>query len=87
MKTAEELRNDALQTVRETITAEEAAVIIGVSEWTVYDLARRRVLPHIRVGRRVLFRRTSILAWLEQQEATSMKPEPEAARGRIRRLK
>lgn len=57
---------------RETITADEAAEILGLSAWTVYDLARRRVLPHARVGRRVLFRRSSILAWLEQQEAMSM---------------
>ncbi|WP_041282835.1 helix-turn-helix domain-containing protein [Desulfofundulus kuznetsovii] len=76
-----------MQSLRETITAEEAARIIGVSEWTVYDLARRRVIPHIRVGRRVLFRRTSILAWLEQQEQASMQREPELDQGKIRRLK
>ncbi|WP_338826412.1 hypothetical protein MTBGP_13340 [Moorella thermoacetica] len=85
MRTAEELRNDALQALRETITAEEVAEIIGVSEWTVYDLARRRVIPHIRVGRRVLFRRSTILTWLEQQEAASLKPEP-VQFGNIRKL-
>lgn len=72
--------------MRETITAEEVARIVGVSEWTIYDLARRRVIPHIRVGRRVLFRRTSILAWLEQQEQASLQREPGSA-GKIRRLK
>jgi excisionase family DNA binding protein len=69
----------------ETITAGEAAAIIGISEWTIYDLARRKVIPHVRIGRRVLFRRESLMAWLEQQEAASMKPEPAQA-GKIRRL-
>lgn len=67
--------------VRETIEAKEAAELLGLSEWTIYDLARRREIPHIRVGRRVLFRRTSLLSWLDEQEAASVRQEP-AARGR-----
>jgi len=73
--------------MRETIEAKEAAEVLGLSTWSVYDLARRRVIPHIRVGRRVLFRRSSILAWLEQQEQASVRVEPEPAQGKIRRLK
>ena len=57
--------------MRETIEAREAAEIIGLSEWTVYDLARRREIPHIRLGRRVLFRRTTLLSWLSEREAQS----------------
>lgn len=74
-----------MQMICETITAGEAAEIIGISEWTIYDLARRKVIPHVRIGRRVLFRRESLMAWLEQQEAASLKSEPEQA-GKIRRL-
>lgn len=58
--------------VRETIEAADVAQIMGVSEWTVYDLARRRIIPHIRIGRRVLFRRSTILSWLEAQEKASL---------------
>jgi len=65
--------------VRETITASEAAKLLGLSEWSVYDLARRREIPHVRIGRRVLFRRSSILGWLEAQETASVKREPEPA--------
>lgn len=72
--------------MRETIEAAEAAAIIGVSAWTIYDLARRHIIPHIKVSRRVLFRRTSLLAWLEAQEEASLKVEPELV-GKIRRLK
>ena len=61
---------------RETLEAAEAAEILGLSRWTLYDLARHHAIPHVRVGRRVLFRRMSILAWLDAQEAVSMgKPE------------
>lgn len=62
-------------TMRETIEAAEAAEILGLSTWTLYDLARRHAIPHVRVGRRVLFRRASILAWLDAQEALSTGPE------------
>lgn len=69
---------------RETMEASEAAALLGLSVWTLYDLARRRAIPHVRVGRRVLFRRTSLLAWLDQQEAASTAP-PETSGG-IKRL-
>jgi|GEM_PF-1681184 len=90
---AEQLRQDAQTALqqarpqRETITAPEAAEVLGLSPWSIYDLVRRRQLPHIRIGRRVLFRRESILQWLEAHEQASVAAEPETERGRIRRLK
>lgn len=77
--------DNALRKLRETIEAKEAAAILGVSEWTVYDLARRRIIPHVRVGRRVLFRKSGILTWLEQQEAASIMTK-QIQEGKIRRL-
>ena len=85
-RNAEQLREDARVAYRETITASEAAQLLGISEWTVYDLARRHIIPHIKISRRVLFRRTSLLAWLETQEQASITIEPEPF-GKIRRLK
>ena len=73
--------------VRETINAKQAAQIIGISDWKIFEMARRGLIPHIRPKgcRRVLFRRTSLLAWLEQQEAASLKTEgPEF--GKFRRV-
>ncbi|MDI6709473.1 MAG: helix-turn-helix domain-containing protein [Bacillota bacterium] len=55
-------------TARETIDADEVAAMTGLSAWSIYNLVRRGEIPHIRVGRRVLFRRSSILNWLEEQE-------------------
>jgi excisionase family DNA binding protein len=71
---------------RETIVAKEAAAMLGVSEWVVYDWARKKLIPHIKVGKRVLFRRSSILQWLDEQEKASMAVEP-VRQGKIRRLK
>jgi len=71
--------------MRETIEASEAAELLGISAWSIYDLARRREIPHIKLGRRVLFRRTSLLAWLDEREAASLRQEP-VSTGKIRRL-
>lgn len=65
--------------LRETIDAHEAAEIIGLSAWSLYDLARRRAIPHIRIGRRVLFRRPTLLAWLMEQEEKSLQTKENAA--------
>lgn len=73
--------------MRATLPAKPAAKYIGISYWKLLELAKAGELPHIRVGRRLLFRRESLDRWLEQQEAGSVqKPEP-VARGKIRRLK
>lgn len=71
--------------MRETIDAQEAADIVGLSEWSVYNLVRRGEVPHIRIGRRVLFRRSTLLAWLDEREAASTARE-EMAEGKIRRI-
>ncbi|OAT82235.1 helix-turn-helix domain-containing protein [Desulfotomaculum copahuensis] len=72
--------------MRETITAPEVASMLGLSEWSVYDLARRHEIPHVRIGRRVLFRRSSLMAWLESREAASVAADLKPA-GKIRRLR
>lgn len=50
------------------LTAEEVAEILGVSPEWVYDAARERRLPCIRIGRIVRFRREAIEAWIIDQE-------------------
>lgn len=37
---------------------------LGVQPWAVYDLARRGILPHVRIGRRVRFDPHKIEAWI-----------------------
>ncbi|AZS14568.1 helix-turn-helix domain-containing protein [Paenibacillus lutimineralis] len=49
---------------RITLTVSEAAQLIGVSQTTVYAMAREGQIPHARVRNRILFHRDVIEAWL-----------------------
>jgi len=46
------------------LTADDAAELLSVRRSTVYELARNRRLPHVKVGRRVLFVRSDLAAWI-----------------------
>jgi excisionase family DNA binding protein len=46
------------------LTANDAAALLRVRRSTVYELARNRRLPHVKVGRRVLFVRADLAAWI-----------------------
>jgi excisionase family DNA binding protein len=50
------------------MTAAEVGELLSVPERWVRDHARSGLLPHMRLGRYVRFRRDSVLAWLEEQE-------------------
>lgn len=54
-------------TARATLRADEVAALLGVGRNTVYLAAERGEIPGaIRVGRRLLFARATVLAWLGQ---------------------
>lgn len=55
----------------EVMSADEVAEFLGVDRNTVYDYAGRGVIPHQRLGKRILFRRGALLSWLEGCRATS----------------
>ncbi len=48
----------------EVMNAEQAAAFLGVDRKTIYDYANRGRIPHRRLGKRVLFSRTALVAWL-----------------------
>lgn len=50
-----------------TMTADEVAAALGLSRNGVYEAANRGEIPHRRVGRRMIFSRRAIMAWLEAQ--------------------
>jgi excisionase family DNA binding protein len=54
------------------IEAEEVAEMIGMGSDWVYAEARANRIPHIRLGRSVRFRRSSIEAWLSALEAETL---------------
>ena len=52
----------------EVITAQEVGKMLGIDQKTVYVGAKRGEIPHRRVGRRFIFCRQAIEAWLLGQE-------------------
>ncbi len=51
-------------TAKEAMTADEVAAFLGVDRNTVYDYAGRGVIPHQRLGKRLLFHREALVSWL-----------------------
>ena len=49
---------------RECMKAGELAKFLGVNKKTVYAYALRGLIPHQRLGRRIVFSRTQVVAWL-----------------------
>lgn len=52
----------------EVMTAKEAALFLRLSEGAVRSWAHTGEIPCARLGRRLRFRRTALLVWLEAQE-------------------
>lgn len=68
---------------RVTLHAREAASYIGVSYWTILELAKEQKIPHVRVGNRVLFRAFKLDEWMDEQENNSVS---QVDAGTLRRL-
>ena len=72
------------------VDARELAPMLSLSVWTVRRLEDQG-MPHIRVGRRVLFDPMRVKAWLEDRSGEALEaqttPEPtRRRRGRPRRV-
>lgn len=49
------------------MTAQEVAELLRVPRSTVYELARTRCIPFLKVGRRTLFAQQTLLEWIAAQ--------------------
>lgn len=49
----------------DVLTVNQAADLLGLGLHTIYEAAGRGDIPHRRIGRRILFSREAILAWLK----------------------
>lgn len=55
----------------DVMSADEAAVFLGLDRKTVYGYARRGEIPHQQIGRRILFSRSALVSWLSVCKAAS----------------
>jgi excisionase family DNA binding protein len=55
------------------LTATEAGEILRVPRSTVYELARNRRIPFVKVGRRTLFVEKALIDWIAAQ---TVQPRP-----------
>jgi excisionase family DNA binding protein len=55
----------------EIMSADEVAAFLGLDRNTIYDYAGRGVIPHQRIGKRILFSRGALVSWLDSCKATS----------------
>jgi excisionase family DNA binding protein len=49
--------------------ARQAAKALGISDRTLFTLTKSGDVPHIRIGRRIMYPRTSLVEWIEQRSA------------------
>jgi len=58
---------------RDIMTAEEVAAYLHISRTYVFTLIKQDRLPHIRLGRRLLFRRDTLDRYLQERETTPVR--------------
>lgn len=49
------------------LTAAEVADLLRVPRSTVYELTRARAIPHLKVGRRILFDPSALRTWVDDR--------------------
>lgn len=56
-----------------TLTVAEAAGKLKVSTSTIYDLVRKKQIPHFRIGQKIFFRVDALDNWITTLEVEGMK--------------
>lgn len=74
---------------RHMLEAQEAADYLKISYWALLEKARKGLIPHVRIGRRVLFSQEGLDKWTEDLESKSvikLEDQPETY-GVLRKIK
>lgn len=57
----------------ECMRAEQLAKFLGVNRKTIYSYAMKGLIPHRRLGRRIVFSRSQVVSWLGECKAASFR--------------
>ena len=49
-----------------TVNVDQLAAMTGLSKWSIYHLVSWRKIPHVKIGRRVLFPVKAVEKWVEE---------------------
>lgn len=60
----------------EVMTSDEVAAFLRVDRKTVFEYAARGVIPHRRLGKRLLFSRSALVAWLSCKCSSTTGADP-----------
>ena len=74
------------ETTKTLFTEAELAALLELSAWTVRRWRLSEGLPCITIGRRFLYRRESVLAWLESRETAGAAADDPGDVGVVRRI-
>lgn len=64
----------------ELLTVAEAARFLRVSKSYLFKLTSSRAVPHVKIGRRVLFDREELIAWARSRRVAPVRETIEARR-------
>lgn len=51
---------------KELLTIEEASIFLNLAKPTIYSLTSRRELPFFKTGKKLYFKRSELLSWIEK---------------------
>jgi len=68
------------------LTAKEVAAILRVPTLRVYELARARTIPCVRIGRQVRFPEDGLRVWIAQGGTPLPSPDDALAASRLRHI-
>jgi excisionase family DNA binding protein len=63
------------------LTAPEAAELLRINRWDVYELAKTHVIPSVRIGRRVRFRPSDLEACIDEHTVGATSERADRNRG------
>lgn len=70
----------------EFLTISEAADLLKLAKQTLYQLTSRRAIPFYKKNKRIYFKRTELLAWLEEGKQQTQQEFDEALLAHIQRI-
>lgn len=53
---------------KKTLSASETAAYLGVSVDSIYEMVRKKQIPHLRIQSRILFRTQALEDWMIEEE-------------------